>query len=476
MQPTNTITITKSDFLLYCEAPRHLWAKKHGQIESFLSDFEQHFAEEGTRVEALAHVFLADQFPADDANCQLQWQPTFRDGPFEARLDALVFKPASGTYDLYEIKSSTGVDKEIVYDVAFQAAILATQIPVDHYYVLHLNKEYIRRGELDLASLFIAEDITEKVISLLPTVEALRQQAWQVTQMESMGDAEYCYNPKTCPCPTLCHPDLPAFSIFDIPRLSKDKKADLLAQGIRAACDIPLAFAMSDKQQAIAQLARTNREHIDRAAIAAELGQLIFPLYFLDYETCISALPLYDGYHPQQQVVFQYSLHRLEQPGGELTHCEFIATGIAEPTWALLQQLQEDIGDTGTVISWNKSFEMTCNRAMALLHSNYADFLASLNNRFYDLADIITKGYYLHPGFKGSWSIKPVLPVMVPALSYEGLAINKGDQASMAWWKIQHTDIDPAEKDQLVRDLLRYCDLDTLAMVEIYRRFLAIIQ
>ena len=87
-----------------------------------------------------------------------------------------------------------------------------------------------------------------------------------------------------------------------------------------------------------------------------------------------------------------------------------------------------------------------------------------------------SKGYYLHPGFKGSWSIKPVLPVMVPALSYEGLAINKGDQASMAWWKIQHTAIDPAEKDQLVRDLLRYCALDTLAMVEIYRRFLTTIQ
>jgi len=117
---------------------------------------------------------------------------------------------------------------------------------------------------------------------------------------------------------------------------------------------------------------------------------------------------------------------------------------------------------------------MTRNREMAAISAQYAAFLEDLNQRIYDLGEIINQGYYLHPGFKGSWSIKNVLPVMVPELSYHDLAINKGDLASITWWKICFGQLSPAEKDQLTRDLLCYCELDTLAMVEIYKRLRAL--
>jgi hypothetical protein len=469
MKQTTAVRITKSDFLLNCEAPRHLWAKKHGQIEVSISDFDQHLAEEGNRVEALAQEFLASVFLPQHPGDQLLWQHTYSDDSFDSRLDGLVFKPKSNTYDLYEIKSSTGVDKDIVYDVTFQAVILAKQIPIDHYCVLHLNKEYIRSGELDLAALFIAEDVSDKVRALMPEVGLLRGEALRVEQLIDPNQAEHCLSPKECPCPALCHPELPDFSIYDIPRLTRIKKLQLLESKILAAKDIPASFDLNPKQRLVVDRARTDKEHIDHKAITAELEKIEFPLYFLDYETCICAIPQYDGYHPQYQIVFQYSLHKLEEPGDEPIHSEHISLVESDPTLPLLERLKEDIGDSGTVIVWNKSFEMTMNKEMAKLHSASTSFLEQLNERIYDLGDIVNLGYYLHPGFKGSWSIKHVLPVMVPELSYKGMAIGKGDQASMAWWNMTFGQVDQREKELLTEALLRYCELDTLAMVEIYR-------
>lgn len=476
MKQTTAARITKSDFLLYCEAPRHLWAKKHGQIEVSISDFDQHLAEEGNRVEALAQEFLASVFLPQHPSDQLLWQQTYSDDSFDSRLDGLVFKPKSNTFDLYEIKSSTGVDKDIVYDVTFQAVILAKQIPVDHYYVLHLNKEYIRTGELDLAALFIAEDISDKVRALMPEVGLLRGEALWVVQLSDPNQAEHCLSPKECPCPALCYPELPDFSIYDIPRLTRIKKLQLLESKILAAKDIPASFDLNPKQRLVIDRARTDKEHIDHKAITAELEKIVFPLYFLDYETCICAIPQYDGYHPQQQIVFQYSLHKLEEPGDEPIHYEHISLVESDPTHSLLERLKEDIRDSGTVIVWNKSFEMTMNKEMAKLHPEYAAFLEQLNERIYDLGDIVNLGYYLHPGFKGSWSIKHVLPVMVPDLSYKGMAIGKGDQASMAWWNMTFGQVDQREKELLTEALLRYCELDTLAMVEIYRKLVDLIK
>ncbi|HOS44876.1 MAG TPA: DUF2779 domain-containing protein [Paludibacter sp.] len=476
MKQTATARITKSDFLLYCDAPRHLWAKKHGQIEISISDFEQHLAEEGNRVEALAQEFLTSVLLPQHPGDQLLWQQTYSDDSFDSRFDGLVFKPNSNTYDLYEIKSSTGVDKDIVYDVTFQAVILSKHIPVDNYYVLHLNKEYIRSGKLDLAALFIAEDISDKVKPLMPEVELLRGEALRVAQLSDPDQAEHCLSPKDCPCPALCHPELPDFSIYDIPRISRIKKLQLLERGIMAAKDIPASFDLNPKQFLVVDRAKTKTEHIDINAITNELERITFPLNFLDYETCICAIPQFNGYHPQQQIVFQYSLHKLEKSGNVPIHYEHISIVEDDPTLPLLESLKEDIGNFGTVIVWNKSFEMTMNKEMAKLHPEYAAFLEQLNERIYDLGDIVNLGYYLHPGFKGSWSIKHVLPVMVPELSYKGMAIGKGDQASLAWWNMSFEKVDQREKERLTEALLRYCELDTLAMVDIYRKLVNLIK
>ena len=471
MNNTTDTRISKSDFLLYCEAPRHLWAKKNGRIELSLSDFDQHLIDQGYQVEGLAREYLDTVLLPQNPGQKLLWQQTFCDGPFEARLDVLIYKPETDTDDLYEIKSSTALDKENLYDVAYQASILKNQINIDHFYLLHLDKEYIRSGELDLARLFVSDDVTDKVNNLLPEIELLRWEALRAAQALDPDSLAHCLTPNDCPCPDVCHPSLPEFSIYDIPRLGQKKKIELLKMGIREAKDIPVSFDLNQKQRLVADRARTKSVYLDRFSLQSEMERVEYPIYFLDYETCISAIPQYDGYHPQQQVVFQYSLHRMDKPGGEVSHTGHVSITSDDPSLSLLEQLRADIGKVGTVIVWNKTFEMTMNKEMAKIHPEYAPFLMDVNARIYDLGEIVNQGYYLHPGFKGSWSIKNVLPVMVPELSYDGLAINKGDQASMAWWNIVFGNLDQSEKEQIVERLEKYCELDTLAMVNIFKIF-----
>lgn len=137
---------------------------------------------------------------------------------------------------------------------------------------------------------------------------------------------------------------------------------------------------------------------------------------------------------------------------------------------SLLEHLSAKIGPRGSVLVWNKGFEMSRNKEMAGLHPMYADFLNDLNERIYDLGDFINLGYYLHPGFKGSWSLKNVLPVMVPELSYEDLEIGKGDQAMMAWYEMVYGNLPQDEIEKTKEDLLKYCELDTLGMVRIWEK------
>jgi hypothetical protein len=475
MQNNSSSSITKSDFLLSCEAPRHLWAKKNGKIEAQLSDFDQHLIDQGYEVEILAKQYLETILLPLTPHNQFFWQQTYLDGPFEARCDALVLKPETNTYDLYEIKSSTSVDKENIYDVTYQALVLNNQISIDHFFLLHLDKEYSRSGVLDLSGLFIADDVTYKVNDLLQEVEGLRQEALDVTKVVDLNLLAHCLSPKECPCPDICHPNLPDFSIYDIPRLTRKKKTELLDAGIIAAKDIPGSFELNDKQRLVVDLARTNFEYIDKKSLCSELNKIEFPVYFLDYETCISAIPQYDGYHAQQQIVFQYSLHRMDNANLECIHTGFISITNGEPSVHLLEHLAAEIGAVGTIIVWNKSFEMTMNKDMAKLHPEFAEVLEQVNNRIYDLGEVVNKGYYLHPGFKGSWSIKHVLPVMVEELSYKELAINKGDQASMAWWKATFGQLNKEEIKQITEALHIYCGLDTLAMVEIYKKLIKLL-
>ena len=207
---------------------------------------------------------------------------------------------------------------------------------------------------------------------------------------------------------------------------------------------------------------------IDHAAIKREMAKLEYPLNFLDYETYNPGVPFYDGYKPYQHMVFQYSLHVFETPNSEPEHFECLVTEETDPSIKLVEHLSKHISPTGSVIVWYRPFEGARNSEMAERYPEYSDFLLNINERIYDLMDVFSKGYYVHRDFHGSASIKNVLPVLVQdhEITYDDLPIPKGDEAMMAWVGIM-SGIKPQEEvEQTKQDLLRYCEMDTLAMVK----------
>ena len=462
--------LTKSDFQLFLEAPMHLWAHKHGQIQKQPTEFDIHIMNQGYGVEELARDYLKEFVVNSENGEKVEFQRTFTDKQFTARTDALVYKPETDSFDLYEIKSSTRLKPEHIIDAAFQYLIVNKEIKIDRVLILHMNKEYIRIGNLNLENLFITEEVTDKVQEILMDIDIKREEALAIAQLNTPEGIQHCYKPKDCPCPDLCHPVLPEYSIYDIPRISEKKKIQLLDQGIVDIMDVPSTFPLNDKQRQIVKVAKSGEPLIDKKAIKQEFEHFEYPLYFLDYETFLSAIPLVDGYHPQQQMVFQYSLHKMESLDREMTHIEHLSITNDDPSISLVESLINDIGNSGTVFVWNKTFEVGRNKELAEIHPEYVEFFEKLNGRIYDLGDFINFGMYIHPDFKGSWSIKNILPVMVPDLSYSDMEIGKGDQAMIAWWRLINDESPTDEVEKTKSALLEYCKLDTLAMVNIFMK------
>jgi hypothetical protein len=232
---------------------------------------------------------------------------------------------------------------------------------------------------------------------------------------------------------------------------------------------IPTHIKLSETQQNQVDAYKSGEVLIEKAAIAAELKGLQFPLYFIDYETHLSAIPLFDGWSPNKQVPFQYSLHIVGAPGAVAVHKEFLHTVLEDPDVAFARSLQEHIGPEGSIIVWHKTFECShVNKPMAVRHPEYTEFFANFENRVYDLEDIFSKRHYIHRGFLGKTSIKNVLPVIAPKFSYEGLEIREGATASAAWPKLVSGELNDAEREKISEALRKYCSLDSYAMCAIW--------
>jgi hypothetical protein len=462
--------ITKSDFLLYLDTPLHLWAGHNGRITKSPSTYELQLFDQGKEIEQLGKKFLQARLERSLPDSIIEQEKTLLAGEFQARVDVAVFDAEEQVYDIYEIKGSTSAKKEHYYDIAFQWLVAKTTTPVRRAYLVYLNKEYVRQGDLDLEQLFVVEDVTAAVEKLESEVSAGREAARRILASATPDGIVGCVKPERCPCPALCHPRLPLHSIFEIPRLSEKKARDLQASGILSIADIPEEYPLSDRQRGQVQVQKSGNPFIDSEAIGTELSNLQYPLCFLDYETCDSGIPLFNGYKSYQHIVFQFSLHVVAGPDGPVEHFEFLATENEDPGIPLLDRLAKYLPGGGSVIVWNKTFEKGRNSEMAERYPEHRKWLEDVNRRVYDLMDIFEQGYYIHPDFRGSVSIKNVFPVLVQKkeLTYGDLPISNGEEAMIAWLKIVNGELSKKEVEQTRQDLLHYCELDTLAMLRIW--------
>lgn len=486
----NKLPLSKSDFLKYRACPSYFWLWKYKPElipDESSEEVRDNKFEQGNQVEAIARQLFPSGVLVDGYNvtakanteriiaggAEVLFQATvITDDNLLAMADVLE-KNGDG-WNLYEVKSSGSVKKDVhIPDMAFQkTAFEKAGYSIKETRIIHLNKEFLRNGDvIDPNVYFITENVDEAVAAILPEV-----QDQIVLALDRMKDAN---EPTACPCRLLSrgkhcpafnrfNPDVPSYSVYDISRMQGKKLATLVDGEIFNTTDIPDDFPLTASQAVQVSVDKSGQTLINVEGVRSELSGLEYPLYFIDYESVNPAIPLIDNTHPHQQVVFQYSLHILDTPDAELRHTEFLCRdSLPDSIRTLVGRMRKDIEDKGSIIVWNKSFERPRNSEMGLLFPEFKDFLEGMNERIYDLKDVFSKNYYVDPGFKGSNSIKDVLPILAPHLSYKELAIGKGDLASVRWYEIV-TGEDTEGAEQVFSDLLAYCKLDTLAMVEIF--------
>jgi hypothetical protein len=494
--------LSKTNYLVYRDCAHNAWVKVH-KPEVYraepLSVFDQAIIEVGNDVDVRARALFPDGvlIRRGDAvgtaqlvavHTPVLYQPVFETERYTTACDILVWNGAQGAWDLYEVKASTSgenrgaKDDLYAHDIAFQALVLRENgLPLGRLYLVRLNGEYVSDGTLDLARLLTREDFTDRVTPILDTVAAEMDAAHDLIQLAALPDPPCAciYKGRSSQCTTFAYinPDVPDYSIHDLTRIgaSPKKLAALVDAGILAITDVPADFDLSVPQRHQVEAAQRRRPYVDLPSLEAFLDGIRFPIAFLDYETFPCALPRFAGYGPFNHVPFQFSLHVVTEPDREAIHREFLFTETGCPDAPFAEALKRSIPAEGTVIVWNKPFEKGINNKLAERLPGEREFLAAVNERVVDLMDVFSEQMVVHPVFRGKTSIKWVLPALVPRLSYKGLAIQEGATASETWNAIVTGELEPDEAEQARKDLLTYCGLDSLAMVEIWRALLAIV-
>ena len=376
-------------------------------------------------------------------------------------------------YAIYEVKSSTQEDKEIyAWDVAYQKYVLSwCGLSVVGTFLVCINNEYERQGDVDLQQLFKVTDISEAVDKEFVNVDSNVKVAKQVLEGNepdtdlSMG----CHKPYSCAFWQYCTKGLPRPSVFNVNHLNFDDKLALHSSG-RDSFESIVDYKLNPLQRLQVECSLKDSCYTNPKGIQKFLETLWPPYYYLDFESIRPIIPLFDGTHPYQQIATQYSLHIQDEPCGDLIHKEFLAPSIGNPLRPVAERICEDIPTDACVIVYNKTFECGRLKEMADIFPDLSGHLMAIHDNVRDLYDPFRKGYYYVPAMGGSFSIKSVLPALFPndpELDYHALdeLCQNGGDAMTLFPKLQ--DMSPENEEKARRALLRYCHLDTLAMVKI---------
>jgi hypothetical protein len=406
---------------------------------------------------------LTRQAIADGA--ETLFQATFIADDLLVKADILT-QTASG-WQLIEVKSSTQYKAaEHLPDVAFQVyALRQAGLPVIQASLMHLNNDCLAP---DFSALFTLADVTAEVETFLPTVAAdtaVMRQLLAQTSPPNTPIGRHCTRPNACPFYDHCWQGVDGLTIYNIPRLTEKRERPLQTSGVLYLADIPADYALTAAQRAFVAFHVQQQVHIDRAAIQQAMAALQFPLYFFDFETIDYAIPTFEGCKPYQQVPFQYSCHILEADG-TLSHCDYLHTDAGDPRRPLTEALLSHIGETGSLIAYNIPFERGVLHHLAAHLPEHADRLRGMADRLWDQLTIFRK-HYRDYRFGKSNSLKAVLPVIAPELSYKLLDVQNGAQAQVVWEEMIGEG-ETAVKQQMADQLRAYCHLDTLAMVAIH--------
>lgn len=486
-------TLSKSTFIRGLQCEKSLWLYKHHyHLKDKITEEQKAIFEQGSKVGVLAQdlfpggvdatpksFFNFQQSVLDtrrylDAGEKIIYEAAFQYDGVLAALDILV-KDDEG-WKAYEVKSSTEVKDTYIHDAALQYYVLTNAgIDLKDISIVYINNQYIKNGELDVNQLFTIESVLERVAVELPKIPNQIKAFKNILQQEAVPDLDIgmrCYEPYDCDFMGSCWNHIPECSVFDISRLRKNKMFELYDDGIINFDQIDLNNHHLNVNQMLQVSCQLNGEtHIDKAQIRAFLDDLNYPLYHLDFETINPAVPIYNKSRPYQQMVFQYSLHKQEKPNGAPSHLQYLAAAdpAIDPRLDFIKQLIHDCGTCGDVLVYNIGFERGRLQELAGIFPEFARALTDIINRMKDLMIPFQQKWYYTPEMKGSYSIKYVLPALVPELSYDTLDIKQGSMASNTFFQMLNGTFQ-GDVQKTREDLLEYCQMDTYAMVKILEK------
>jgi len=489
------IRLSKSRFLAGLQCLKRLYLQVHQPTLAERGD-EGHFARlrQGDEVGRLAQsgfpggVLVGFAQGVDDALARTAVLLDDRSVPaiFEAtvqysniliRVDILERRPGD-RWRLIEVKSSVELKAHYIYDVAIQHHVLIKcGLDVSSVRLMHLNRDYRYDGrEHHPASLFSFVEITKPIRKLdaeLPGLITAQRDALGGAEPPEIEAGPQCRAPCLCEFHGHCNPEPPEHHISLLPRLSEKKFVALGALGVSVIHEIPADFELSPIQARIRTAVSTGRTWVSDS-LAEELDVLAYPRYFMDFESLYPAVPRFEGMWPYCQIPFQWSVHRQLTAGGEWEHWEFLAEDERDPRPGFIKTLCEALGDRGPIIVYNAGFESTRLKQLADWLPAYRGRIAKIQARLWDLLPCVQRCVY-DPQFNGSFSIKAVLPALVPEMSYDGMEVGNGGQAGLAWEQMVRGGVEPSERRRLREALLAYCCQDTLAMVRILERLAGLI-
>jgi len=387
------------------------------------------------------------------------------------RVDILV-PDGSGGWEIWEVKSATSVKEEYISDVAFQAYVTEQcGVRITKCVLMHINSDYVLNGELDVKGFFKIENITGRVMEEMEQVENNIEKYYRKSfdaHPPRVPIGGHCNAPYGCAFQHLCWANVPERdNIFVIPRLGS--KADAYLRNEQYALSDLDPDELSEKQARVWEAHKEGLIIHDKEAIDQFFSDRPYPHYYLDFETVMPTIPIWQGTGPYDQIPFQYSLHVIREEGAEAEHYGYLHhPDGSDPRPALIEHMLQHIGEEGTVWAYNKSFETARINEMAAAFPSYNKALTLLEQRIHDLIIPFRSLWYYHPDMQGSNSIKDVLPVLVPELGYDNMLIGNGGEAMDVYLRLLKQDAEIMQSmDTYLDAMWKYCKLDTWAMVRI---------
>jgi hypothetical protein len=482
--------LSKSSFIRGVQCEKHLYLYKYHYKEmDQLSEMQKSIFKRGTDVGKLAQQLFPggtdtspkNQFEYDkaiiltkellDKKLKVIYEASFSFSDVLSIAD-IVLNEKFGL-KVFEVKSSTSISETYIQDAALQYWVISNAgYKIKDFSITYINNQYVRRGKLDLEELFITESVLELILPLQSWVEEKVSRFKEVLKQKTIPKidiGEHCYNPYTCGFYEYCRKHIPENSIFDLSGVHLAKKYELYKNGIIKIEDIPDETNLSKNAKLQIDVYKSKKDLIDKEAIKEFLSDLNYPIYFMDFETFQPAVPMFDNSKPYQQIPFQYSIHYKKSKKDKTEHFEFLAEAGNDPRIKFIENLLQVTKNNGDILTYNKSFETLRLKEIAEAFPKYKKEIDDRISRIKDLMIPFQKKYYYTYKMEGSYSIKYVLPALVPELSYENLEINEGGLASIAFESLFY-ETDFVRIAEIRNNLLEYCKLDTFAMVKLLEK------